>query len=125
MVAVGAYQPLLSTGEIAGLLATITVYGVLSMANFAILGYAVSRQSREAYQACRALAGVNYAAGLAAYPIVGFLIGLPSAGEIAALMYLELAILALVVSYRAPRPAPTPGLPRARARFRSGDVAPG
>lgn len=115
-----AYEPLFSTGEIAALLASVTLYGVLSMANFAILGFAVAKQSSEALRACRVLAGVDYVAGLAAYPIVGLLVGLPSAGEIAALMFLELSVLALVVGHRkvrAPDPERQP-LPRARARVR-------
>lgn len=115
MVVARSYEPLLSTGEIAGLLAAITIYGVLSMANFAVLGYAVTRQTRDGFRACRALAAANYVAGLLAYPVVGLLIGLPSIGEVAALMYLELAILALVVSYRAPHELPP--IPVARARW--------
>jgi hypothetical protein len=112
------YEPLFSTGEIAALLASVTIYGVLAMANFAILGIAVTRNSAEALRACRILAGVDYVAGLAAYPIVGLLVGLPSAGEIAALMFLELSVLALIVGHRKRSKPPTPerrSLPRARA----------
>ena len=115
-----AYEPLFSTGEIAVLLASVTLYGVLAMANFALLGFAVARQTPEGLRACRILAGVDYIAGLAAYPVVGVLVGLPSAGEIAALMFLELSVLALVVGHRRarePRDARRP-LPRARARVR-------
>lgn len=113
------YEPLFSTGEIAVLLASVTLYGVLAMANFAILGLAVTRSSAETLRACRILAGVDYIAGLAAYPVVGLLVGLPSAGEIAALMFLELSVLALVVGHRkaapvAPEDQKQP-LPRARA----------
>lgn len=114
------HEPLFSTGEVAALLASVTLYGVLAMANFAVLGYAVAKQVPQALRACRMLAGVNYIAGLAAYPIVGLLVGLPGVGEIAALMFLELAVLALVVGHRrgaAPVVASC-GLPRARARLR-------
>lgn len=102
VVEIKAFEPILSTGEVAVLLAAITLYGVLSMANFAVLGFTVARRSAAAFRACGFLAAVNYVAGLAAIPLVGGYVGLPVVAEIAALMYLELAVLALIVSRRGP-----------------------
>ncbi len=110
VVEIRAFEPLLNTAEVAVLLAAITLYGVLSMANFAVLGFTVARRSRDAFRACGLLAAVNYISGLAAIPILGGYVGLPMVGEVAALMYLELAVLALIVSQRAPAAVDAPGL---------------
>ncbi len=122
VVEIQAYQPIFDTSRVAVLLACITLYGVLSMANFAVLAIAIVRQTRRAFSACGVLAAINYLAGLIAIPIIGDYVGLAQVGEVVGLMYLELAVLAIVVSQR--REAAQDGrcgsssfVPTARARL--------
>ena len=114
VVEIQAYQPIFDTGRVAVLLACITFYGILSMANFAVLAIAVVKQTKRAFRACGLLAAVNYLAGLVALPLLGDFVGLSQAAEVVGLMYLELAVLATIVghrgnpsrSYAAPHAAP-------------------
>jgi len=114
VVEIRSFEPILNTGEVAVLLAAITLYGVLSMANFAVLGFTVAKRTRAAFRACAILAAVNYLAGLVAIPLVGGYVGLPVVAEVTALMYLELSVLALIVSRRGPIAEPPPPVPKAR-----------
>ncbi len=100
VVEIQAYQPIFDTGRVAVLLACITFYGVLSMANFAVLAIVVVKQTNRAFRACGLLAAVNYLAGLAALPLLGDFVGLSQVAEVVGLMYLELAILATIAGHR-------------------------